>query len=131
MATLAKLAAKLSELRNEKSTLTTDLKALSKKIEAVEEEIIEEFTHTGISRIDIKGLGSFFIATRKFFKIADREALVDFLHEQGDADIMSVQHQTLNAYCKEVIAQKEAKGFDDFEIPGVTFVSKTQIRVRK
>jgi len=131
MASIATLATKLSELRKEKSALTTDMKVLAKKIESVEEDLLEEFTHAGINRIDIKGLGSFFTATRRFFKVADRESLVDFLHEQGDVDIMSVQHQTLNAYCKEVLAQKEAKGLDDFEIPGVTFVSKTQIRVRK
>jgi hypothetical protein len=131
MASLAELANQLFELRSEKSRLAAEGKDVQKKLDEVEAEMLEEMCQEGMSRLDIQGTGSFFMATRKFYKIADRELLMDFIHEQDDTDILTVQHQTLNAYAKEMQERKEAQGESDFEIPGVSFITKTQIRVRK
>jgi hypothetical protein len=131
MASLAELANQLFELRSEKSRLAAEGKDVQKKLDEVEAEMLEEMCQEGMSRLDIQGTGSFFMATRIFYKIADRELLMDFIHEQDDTDILTVQHQTLNAYAKEMQERKEAQGESDFEIPGVSFITKTQIRVRK
>ena len=131
MAGLSDSARKFYELKKEKSELTNALKEIQKKLNKAEEELIEELSHEGLSRVDLQGEASFHITNRKFYKMSDREALMDFLHEQGDTDLLTVQHQTLNAYAKEIQARKEAAGETDFELPGVDFVTKTQIRVRK
>lgn len=131
MAKLSDLANQLSELRAEKSDLKKKLKDIESRLSLVEEEMIEEMSHTGLSRMDVPGKGSFTISTRRFFRISDRDALVAFLHEQGDEDLMTVQHQTLNAYVNDLVERKEEAGELNFTVPGVVSTEKTQIRVRK
>jgi len=131
MAGLSDTARKFYELRKQKTELNNTLKDIQKKLDKAEEELIEELSHEGLSRVDLQGEASFYITNRKFYTIGDRDALMDFLHEQGDTDLLTVQHQTLNAYAKEMQTRKEAAGEDDFELPGVNYVTKTQIRVRK
>ena len=131
MARLSDLANQLYELRDRKAEIKAQEKEVNTQLQAVEQELLEEMMHEDMSRLDIAGKASFHIATRKFFKIADREALVDFLHEQGDVDLLTVNHNTLNGYAKEIYARKEAEGIDDFSIPGVDYTTQTQIRVKK
>jgi septal ring factor EnvC (AmiA/AmiB activator) len=128
---ITQLAKEMYDLRTQESELSEQLKNLKKKIDGIEEQLITEMTHEELQRVDLAGKASFHIATKKFFKIANRQDLLDFLHQNGDEDIITVNHQTLNAYAKEVLERKEAAGIDDFEIPGVTFISKPEIRVRK
>jgi hypothetical protein len=131
MASLSDLANKLYEIRERKTALNTSLKEVQVELDAAEAELLEEMMHEGMNRLDISGKGSFHIANRKFFKIEDREAFVDFIHEQGDVDLLTVNHQTLNAYAKETYARKEAEGDEDFNMPGIGYTTRTQIRVRK
>lgn len=128
---LSDAARKYHELKKKKTELNNTLKEVNKKMAVAEEELLEELAHEGMSRLDLAGEASFSIAERRFYKVTDREAFMDFLHDQGDTDLLGVQHQTLNAYAKEMQARKEAAGEVDFNIPGVSFTSKTQIRVRK
>jgi hypothetical protein len=128
---LSDLANQLYELREKKSELKAETNSVEKEIAVIEAEMLEEMAHEGLQRFDIKGTASFYIATRKFYKISDRESLIDFIHDQGDTDLLTVQHQTLNGYAKEMYARKEAEGDADFEMPGVSFTTKTQVRVRK
>lgn len=131
MAGLSELAGEFYDLREEKTRLKSELKELENKMDEIEHEMLEEMAHEGMNRLDLQGKGSFFLATRRFYKISDKEALIDFLHENNDTDLLTVQHQTLNAYAKEIHARKEAEGIANFVMPGVNFTSKTQIRVRK
>lgn len=129
--TITQIAKELYELRTEESQLSEQLKLLKKKIDSVEEKLISEMVHEELQRVDLAGKASFHIATKHFYKIADRQQLLDFLHDNGDEDIITVNHNTLNAYAKEMRERKAASGDEEFEIPGVSFVSKTEIRVRK
>lgn len=131
MARLVDLATKLTELREKKNSLQTELKGVQEKLDQAEEEMLDHLLQEGLDRVDVAGKGCFFIANKKFFKIADREAFLDFLHEQGDTDLLTVQHQTLNAYAKEIYSKKEAEGVGDYVMPGVEFITKTEIRVKK
>lgn len=128
---LSDAARKYHELKKKKTELNNNLKEINKKMAQAEEELIEELSHEGMSRLDLAGEASFSITERRFYKVTDREAFMDFLHDQGDTDLLGVQHQTLNAYAKEMQARKESAGEEDFNIPGVSYVTKTQIRVRK
>lgn len=128
---MSELASKLFDLREKKSEIKSTLSEVEKELNSVEAELLEEMVQEGMNRIDLQDKAAFNIATRKFFKISDREALIDFLHEQGDVDLLTVNHQTLNAYAKEVLARKEAEGDEDYNIPGVGYTTKTQIRVTK
>ena len=131
MSTLSELATKLYGLRERKTEANATLKEIQSDIDLTEQELLEEMMHQDLSRFDLQDTGSFHIANRRFFQIADREALIDFIHEQGDVDLLTVNHQTLNAYAKETYARKEADGDESFEMPGISYVTKTQIRVRK
>ena len=131
MAKLSDLANQFHALRLEKDSLGVTLKEVQKKLDAVERDLLEEMGHEGLNRLDLKGKGSFFITSRKFFKIADKDSFIDFIHEQGDTDLLTVQHQTLNSYAKELYARKNAEGTDDFLIPGVVFTEKTTIKMKK
>jgi len=131
MASLSDLASKVHELRERKAEVKNSLNDVQGELDTAEEELLEEMMHEGMQRLDLQSIGSFHIATRKFYKIADREALIDFIHDQGDVDLLTVNHHTLNAYAKEMYARKEQEGIEDFEMPGIDFTTKTQIRVRK
>jgi len=131
MSKLTDLAAKFYELRQEKDSLTFTLKEVSKKLDTIENEMLEEMGHEGLCRLDVKGKGSFFTSSRKFYKIIDRDAFMDFIHDQGDTDLLSVQHNTLNAYADEIYTRKVAEGNKNFVLPGVEFFEKVKIRMRK
>lgn len=128
---LKDLAENFYKLRTQKEELAEQLKDVQGRLDLAEENLIEELGHEGMNRVDLDGMGSFQIATRKFFKIQNRDELIEFLHEQGDADILSVNHNTLNAYAKEMLERKAAQGESDFDIPGVTYTTTSQIRLRK
>lgn len=131
MSSLSKLAQQIFDLREKKSEITNSLNTVKKELEEIEQEMLEELAEEGMNRIDLAGKASFFIATRKFYRIDNRDDFMRFLEEQGDEDILTVQHQTLNAYAKEIATRKEADGDDEFEIPGLVFHAKSQIRVKK
>jgi Tfp pilus assembly major pilin PilA len=131
MSSLSDIATKLYELRERKAEVNNTLKDIQSELNSTEEELLEEMGHEGMTRLDLADCGSFHIATRKFYKIADRELLMDFIHEEGDVDLLTVNHHTLNAYAKEMYARKEQEGVADFNMPGIEFTTKTQIRVRK
>jgi len=128
---ITQLAKEIYDLRTQESELSEQLKNLKKKLDGVEENLITEMTHEELQRVDLAGKASFHIANKKFFKIANRDELVQFLHDNGDEDLLTVNHQTLNAYAKEMLERKEAEGITDFEMPGVSFIQKPEIRVRK
>jgi len=128
---ITQLAKEIFDLRTQESELSEQLKNLKKKLDGVEESLITEMTHEELQRVDLAGKASFHIAIKKFFKIANRDELIQFLHDNGDEDLLTVNHQTLNAYAKEMLERKEAEGISDFEMPGVSFIAKSEIRVRK
>lgn len=128
---ITQLAKEIFDLRSQESELSEQLKNLKKKLDGVEENLITEMTHEELQRVDLAGKASFHIANKKFFKIANRDELIQFLHDNGDEDLLTVNHQTLNAYAKEMLERKEAEGISDFEMPGVSFIQKPEIRVRK
>lgn len=131
MGSLSTLANKLYELRDEKSELNNKLSELKKEIKTIEAEMLEELSQEGMNRVDLEGKASFFVATRKFYRIDDRDQFMQFLEDQGDDDILTVQHQTLNAYAKEIASRKAAEGTEEFEIPGLVYHSQSQIKIRK
>lgn len=127
MSEVSDIAKKIYELRNQKDNLSDSLKDLQSKLDQAENELVEALQHSGLSRVDVDGVGSFTLAVRKFFKVVDREALHHFLQENDSTDILSVNHNTLNAYIKE----QKSKNGEDFEIPGTSFIAETQIRMRR
>ena len=127
MSDITKIAQKLYSLRQKKEDIQDTLKLVQKELDQIESELISDLQQAGINRVDVEGCGSFSLATRRFYKITDREAIYQFLLERDNTDLLTVNHQTLNAYVKEL---KNQEG-DDFKVPGVDFTSEVQIRVRK
>jgi len=130
MASIAEIATKYHEIRQEKLKLDSDLREVKQRLQQAESELLEEFNHAGLSRVDLPEKGSFFIANRKFYKIADKDSFMEFIRQNGDTDLLTVQHQTLNAYAKEQYESATQSGNEEFDIPGLSFITKTNIRVR-
>lgn len=127
MSEITKIAQKLHTLRQKKEEIQDTLKLVQKELDQVESELISDLQQAGLNRVDVDGIGSFSLATRRFYKITDREAIYQFLVDRDSTDLLTVNHQTLNAYIKEL---KNQEG-EDFDVPGVDFTSDVQIRVRK
>ena len=124
---LSQLAEEFYTLRNKKEEIQSSLEEVNKQIESVEKALLEELGEQGLNRIDLPDKGSFSIFTRKFFSTEDKEALLSFLREQDAEDLLSVNHQTLNAYVNEL----KTRYGDDFVVPGVREASKSQIRMHR
>ncbi|RJR13782.1 hypothetical protein C4588_00660 [Candidatus Parcubacteria bacterium] len=128
---LTTLAKEIYSLRQEEDELTEKLKALKKKLDGLEAQLMTEMLNEELSKFDLAGKASFSISTRRFFKIENKDELKDYLHENGHEDLLTVPHQTLNAYAKDLFERKEAAGISDFKLPGVEYVEKSAIRLRK
>lgn len=124
---LKDLAEEVYRLRQSKDEMESNLKDVNKKLMSAENELLEGLGHEGLSKIEVEGKGTFGMHTRHFYSVEDKENLKTFLEEQGATDLLSVNHNTLNAYAKEL---KERFG-EDFDIPGVKETSKTTIRIQK
>lgn len=124
---LSELAEKFYNLRQERDKIEENLKEINNSLSNVERDMLEEFGHQGLTRVDVRDKGTFSVATRKFFKAEDKDELMKFLQSEGATDLLSVNHQTLNAWAKEL---KDRYG-EDFQIPGVGETSHSQIRMTK
>lgn len=125
--TISKLAQRYYELRQKKENIQDTLKDVQKELDQAESELVSDLQQAGLNRVDLDGIGSFSLHTRQFYKIVDREAIYQFLVDRDNTDILTVNHQTLNGYVKEL---KEQEG-EGFEIPGVSHTSDISIRLRK
>jgi len=123
---LTELAKEYHKLRQKKDEINSDLKSVNEKLSAIENEMVEDLHQAGLNRIDVAGLGSFTICTRSFFKVIDKEAFLEHLRQHDDEDILSVNHNTLNSYMKDWNERSSQE-----EVPGIDFMSKAQIRMRK
>jgi len=124
---LSKLAEEFYRLRSEKDTVEDHLKIIDTQLKSLEEQMVEAFGEQGLNRIDLADKGSFTLTSRTFYSASDRQALLAFLHEQDATDLLSVNHNTLNGYVKEL---KERNG-EDFEVPGVKSFTKSAIRLTR
>jgi hypothetical protein len=120
------LAKKYYELRGKKDAINANLKDLNKKITDLEKEMVDDLHQLGLDRVDVKDVGSFTIYTRSFHKVVDREEFIEHLRQNDDEDILSVNHNTLNAYIKDWKSKHESQ-----EVPGVDFATKAGIRMKK
>jgi len=130
MASISEVATKYHEIRQEKLRLDSDLREVKQRLQQAENELLDEFSHAGLSRVDLPDKGSFFIANRRFYKISNKDSFMSFIRQNGDTDLLTVQHQTLNAYAKEKYESAEQVGNNEFDIPGLSYITKTNIRVR-
>ena len=129
--TLVDNAKKLHELKTKKEELQANLSELEKQLKSVESDLVSTLQEQGMNRVDVAGIGSFSLTTRRFFQIENRDELIDFLHKNGDEDLLTVNHNTLNSYAKELKERALQKGDEEFVIPGTKEFVQTKIQVRK
>jgi hypothetical protein len=128
---LPELAQKMKDQKTKIDELNFQVKAEKAIMSSLEEDMLEQLSHLGVSRLDMENIGTFYIHTRKFYKIEDKDALFEFISDQNDDDILTVQHQTLNAYVKEKVLQAEERGDEEFAVPGTTYHATNSVRIRK
>lgn len=124
---ITSLAEKFYELRAQRDVIQDNLSMINSELDQAEKELIEEFSHNGLSRIDLQGKGVFSLTKRSFYKTTDKQALTAFLEQEDATDLQTVNYHTLNGWAKEI---KEKYG-DDFVIPGVAETTEPQIRLTK
>lgn len=124
-------AKQMYELKAKKEELQAFLSEVEKKLQAVEKEMIDTLQQEGMTRVDVEGLGSFSLSVRRFYSIENRQELIDYLHQTGNEDLLTVNHQTLQAYADELKKRELAKGNSEFMVPGTREAIKTRISLRK
>lgn len=132
------LMIELSDIRGQIDDLKSEEKKLSEAKEKVEAKILEELKAVGNDSYKSTH-GTAYIATSLSYKMpkdqTERERLFAYINEKGTDvynNLITINSQTFNAWCKaETDAAKEA-GVFPFEIPGVEDpVSYEQLRFRR
>lgn len=104
-----------------------ELEEISERYETARAGLLSALKAVKKTKYHVDGLGTAFIETRYSFRtpkeVADKEALYEYIkHEHGEdvlANMISINSQTLNGFCKKEIEIALEAGVADFEIPGV------------
>jgi len=131
MKNILELAEKLTELRKTKSDIDAELKFISRQIEEVTAELVEQMTEQELPSFTCKN-NQFSLTTRCFASAADggKDALYQALRENGFEHLFTVNANTLTSTVREIIEQNEDVVPDWLE-GKVALFDKTSIRVTK
>jgi DNA-binding protein YbaB len=127
MSYLKDLGDKFHQLKEEKDELESQLKEINTELASIERSMLDEMAQEGMLRVELQGKGTFGTFKRTFFQIENKEVFKNYLVEQEATDLLSVNHQTLNAYAKEC---KNRYG-DEYLVPGLKQTSQTKLRFSK
>lgn len=110
---LDKLAEEIAELKTKKTEYESLKNSIGAELEKKQQQLIERLVEINKTSWELKDVGSFSIVRDNRFKIADRDKLVEFCLSNDEKHLLSVNHQTLNAWANQ---QKglvpEAAGLD-------------------
>ena len=117
------LVTDLATLRGEKAAAEQEVKFINGKITAVEENIIAMLTEAGLKTFD-GTKAKVTITERISFRVPkdpdSRAAFFEYLRSRGVFDeLITVNAQTLNKFCKTEEEVAVENGEIDFRIPGI------------
>lgn len=119
---LNNLVEELSELKQQKSVLSDEMKKLNERISNVENGISTVLVENNLDSFKTK-MGTAYHSMHKSVSILDRDAFFNWLKDKGFYDgLVSVNSQTLKAFVKE---QGEE------EIPGLKIEDFARLNFRK
>ena len=96
------------------------------KYKEAEGKIIGALDSAGLKKFNVPGLGTAYTITKLTVKVpidlASKRKLFDYMRERQGVDatdnMISINHQTLNAYYKEELEACKAEG-KDLKVPGI------------
>jgi len=122
--------------RAEKERLDAELKEREKELYALEQKIQAFLEQSNKSKYSVDGIGTFNVVERFSYKIPRtpeaKEKFFSYLKEKGIYDdLVNVNSQTLNAFCKQQMEEARDRQDFNFSIPGLeepTLFKKVQLR---
>jgi hypothetical protein len=116
------LVKRYQSLRQQKEKAEEDLKEINGYIQACERQLVQYLTDCRKSSWKVEGLGQ--VQIRNYLTVKtpkdpdQKKAFFDYLKSKGIfEDLVSVNHQTLNAFYKT--EREQAEGDANFAIPGL------------
>lgn len=118
------LARRLRQVKAEKDELESQIKAINVVEEALSQLLLDWMEQNGTDKISLAD-GTLYVRDEPYVRIADREALIQWLKKNKHEDLLSVHWQTLNALVKErmIAGQVNPAGCEVF--------MKTTVSLRK
>lgn len=136
--TIEQLSAEYYKKREELDGLKDQLAILEEEKRSLEARLVEGLAQCGKERWDLPGgLGTITVVERWSYKtpktLDQKLQFFDYLKSKGCfEEIVSVNSQTLNAFCKRELDAAIDSGATDFKIPGIEDPSMSQtIQLRK
>ena len=131
MMTLLEKAQQINDLRTIEASIAAEKREASAKLETAESEMLEMLHDQGMTNFKCVE-GTFFISHRTSVKTPktpeQREAFFSYLRAQGLFDsLISVNSQSLSKLYKEGLEEAKKQGQKDFNLPGITEVSFSEI----
>ncbi len=129
------LADKLKQLKDRKSALEDELKAVNAEIDQTDKTLSDQMAEAELDKFSHSGM-TFYLKTRLFAspQSGRKEDLFAALRDHGFGDLITenVNANTLSAFCKEQIAQSgEAEKLPDWLSHVVSTFEKTSVGLRK
>lgn len=126
MSTLGEVKDRVQELfafQAEVKALEDALDVKKKQLEDMKAKLLGALEEGGIDSYKVPGLGM--IGVRNNFSVTmpkdpdERVKFISYLEGRGLKDLLTVNHQTLNAFYKEQLDQAVAEENADFAVPGL------------
>lgn len=133
------LCVNLFNQRNLVDGIKEELKKASEKLQELEAQVMAYLEQHDKKRYSVGGVGSITVAEKLSYKIPrtpeNREAFFKYLKDRGVyEDLISVNSQTLNAFCRAELEAAVSRGDFDAKIPGIeepVIFKQVQIRREK
>lgn len=124
IAEMDQIGADLAALMKVKDEAMAVVDEATKKVEAQKKKLLAYLKHFNREKFEVPGLGTFYIRSQFSVKTPKspeaREAFFNYLKQKGAFDDMiTVNHQTLNAYYNAELDAAQQAGVENFKIPGL------------
>lgn len=120
---LEQMAAEIARQRECVEKIKKEKQAQDKILDELELKFIEALRECGKEKYQSE-VGTLYTSHRLSYRVPktpeQRASFFEYLKQNGDFDnLITVNSQTLNSYCKEKFELAKQAGAEDFEIPGL------------
>lgn len=119
---LRELVVKMFEQRKLVEEQEEKLKEMNIELTKIKSQITESLTLAELDQFDVPDVGKVFIKNVYNFKLPQgesRQAFFDYLKKTGQEDMLTVNHNTFNSFCKKKLEEAHERGELSVDVPGV------------
>lgn len=116
------LVTKMFLYRKKIEMVEETLKELNGDLTKIKEEIKECLTAADLDQFDVPEVGKVYIKNIYNWKLPQgeaRQAFFDYLKQNNQEDMLTVNHNTFNSFCKKKLEEAQERGEISLDIPGV------------